>query len=186
MARILRTPYWIYDQKLKEHLGHKEIPIGIEFEVIARTVLKRLAFDCNLDFSVINADVHQDVEQMSDFFIRRKGSSKLIAVQFTTSQSQALIDSRTQRAERIMSRHPELEKVIVVPMKFIEHPQRLLKKWTDNPDPKTHPLQYIPAEFQERVCDSILKLALPEDEYNSSMSKIRISLGTWRAEKALE
>lgn len=98
-------------QHIRERRERGDLPAGIIAEKMVRNFLKKLSIDTGVDFTVVDADVYQDVEKKIDFIIRRRSHhrgvrveadehAERVGVQMTTSTSPDLLAHKQGQVER--------------------------------------------------------------------------------------
>lgn len=93
------------DRKGKE----EELAPGLIAEKMVKNVMKKISIDCDVDFTIKEADVFQDVENKIDFIIKinayKRGvdvqaGSETIGIQFTIGKSKKLIEHKNIQIDR--------------------------------------------------------------------------------------
>jgi hypothetical protein len=118
-------------------------PTGIIAEKMVKNFLKKLTYDSDVNFRLIEADVFQDVEQKVDFIIHRKkhtrgvgvdenDQSGDIGIQFTTNPSQHKLRQKSQQIERAKSKLAEedaVEDIVLVSIP-LNQTRDIYRKWS--------------------------------------------------------
>ena len=168
----------IYSIRFGNYLGKHPETLGLLMERLAESILKRFAIDCPLDIVVKDADIHEDVEQMTDFFIKKKKAPQAIAVQFTIGdRTIESIGKKVRRAYNHSKYRTDVEKVVVANVYFDKRLQTLLFQWAAEAPTALTPIDVVPADVQELISYHILKRILPKEELRTTMKTIQRYLG---------
>ena len=135
-------------QHIRERRERGDLPAGIIAEKMVRNFLKKLSIDTGVDFSVVDADVYQDVEKKIDFIIRRRSHhrgvrveadehAERVGVQMTTSSSPDLLAHKHQQVERSRQHLLSVDEVddIVLVSVPLKNAAGLYEEWKNKKTP---------------------------------------------------
>lgn len=152
---------------------------GVIAEKMVKNFLKKLTIETDADFEIIDADVHQDVEQKIDFIIHRKNNERNrgakieqsdtatditfqdIGIQFTMNTN------KTEHKEKQINnakKHLDdnIDDIVLVTLP-IEQASNLYKKWNQNPS-SGGPEKSWDIHTQEQIFRGVMDRVLSQDE----------------------
>jgi hypothetical protein len=163
--------------------GSLPMEVGNVAEKMVRTYLEKIAIDLDLDFRIVEADVHQDMIEKIDFVIHRKVHNRGVTVetsdrtdigiQFTISESKERLEEKGQQValsrKRITSGSPVDDIVLVsVPVRNVAH---VYDAWRANPTPGG-PEAAWSSDVQAFVIRGVLKGIVPDQEIEAVVEHI--------------
>ena len=151
-------------------------PLGIVLEKMVRTYMKKMAINHNLNYSIQESDIFQDVVQKIDFIIHLKehrrgvrfeeshsSDEHNIGIQFTTNTNEDKIsfkERQIERSRRQLSNTDEVDEVedIVLAVLFVEESSQLSQaylNWKKSNLQQT-PDAYLPEAIKEYLFKKLL------------------------------
>ena len=159
-----------------ERMEHGSEQGGVIAEKMVKNFLKKLAIETDADFEIVDADVHQDVEQKIDFIIHRKNTEKVRGARVEESETRADIGiqftmntSKSQHKEKQISNAKKrlgsnIDDIVLVTLP-IEQASNLYKKWNQNPS-SGGPEKSWDISTQEQIFRGVMDRVLSPEEIN--------------------
>ncbi len=168
-----REAYLRYQEALET--GRSKEQTGVIAETIVRNILKKISYDSDVDFEIVETDIFQDVEQKVDFIIhftsKNRGvgvtaqkDKKDIGIQFTTNPE--AVDKKRYQVEGA-KRHitPEWHVddlvLVVFPLGIA---RELVKRWQSDHRPAGGPDKYLNSGEAERLFKTLLNGLTSQDQ----------------------
>lgn len=159
---------------------------GVIAEKMVKNFLKKLAIDTDADFEVVDADVHQDVEQKIDFIIHRKNNEKNrgarieesdmvqeivfkdIGIQFTMNTEKTEYKERQiHKAKKNLGN--DIDDIVLVTLP-VEQVSSLYKQWSHKKRPGGPEKSWTP-ETQEKIFRGVMNKVLSPEEIEEFCTK---------------
>jgi hypothetical protein len=163
--------------------GTLPMEIGNVAEKMVRTYLEKIAIDLDLDFRVVEADVHQDMVEKIDFVIHRTVHNRGVVVetsdhtdigiQFTISQSEERLQEKSQQvaeSRRRINRGSPVDDIVLVSVP-VRNVAQVYDAWRADPKPGG-PEAAWSSDVQAFVVRGVLQGIIPEDEIESIVARI--------------
>lgn len=157
-----------------ERMEHGSEQGGVIAEKMVKNFLKKLAIETDADFEIVDADVHQDVEQKIDFIIHRKNFEKVRGARVEESETRADIGiqftmntDKTEHKEKQINNAKKhlgsnIDDIVLVTLP-IEQASNLYKKWSQNPS-SGGPEKSWDASTQEQIFRGVMDRVLSPEE----------------------
>jgi len=170
-----------YAGLLREYRGGRETR-GHLAEKMVRNFLAKLATDLNLDFEIMGADAHQDVEDKIDFVIRRRQIGRGVRVEETTENIgiQFTIDMREEtemkkrRQIEMVKRwgsELDLQDLVLVRMDLNNLVTPAIREW-EKTRPPGGPDNFLPLEIRKEIFYQLLSQIFEPTEIQERWNKV--------------
>jgi len=152
-------------------------------ERMVKCFLKKLSYDYDLDFNVIEADVDLDIRQKIDFIIRRRKNEKGVrveendsmrtGVQFTTNLAPEVLEHKAHQVERANEYLKEGDAVsnIVLVSISSRSVREIYNKWNSNRT-AGGPDKLWDISTKEEIFRGVMQGILSPDEIEADWEKI--------------
>lgn len=168
-------------QAIGERMENGSEQGGVIAEKMVKNFLKKLAIETDADFEIVDADVHQDVEQKIDFIIHRKNNERNRGAKIEESDTAADITfqdigiqftmntSKSEHKEKQISNAKKhlgdnIDDIVLVTLP-IEQASNLYKKWNQNPV-SGGPEKSWDIHTQEQIFRGVMDRVLSPEEIN--------------------
>ncbi|MFH0853716.1 MAG: hypothetical protein V1853_04915 [bacterium] len=176
-------------QRIREDKEIGREHAGLIAEQMVRNYLKKLTFDAEVDFEIVETDVHQDVEQKLDFVVHIKkshkrgvqveaGAKENVGIQFTINTEQETQEKKKKQIEQA-KRYNQDEAVddiilVTVPMKQV---MRQYRNWSRSKD-AGGPDKLWDNKTKKLIFNQVLKGVMDESDIQEQWVKIEASFDT--------
>lgn len=178
-----RTSDGIRDAYVKK-AEHSEQQFGFVAERMVKSFLKKISYDYDLDFDIIEADIDLDIRQKIDFIIRRKKQERGVrveenqavrtGVQFTTNSAPEIIEHKThqvEQANRYLQKDDPVKSIVLVSISS-RSVRDVYNKWSNNPTPGG-PDKLWDNSIKEEIFRGVMRGVLSEEEIDRDWSVIQ-------------
>lgn len=179
---------WISDtyKKVGEMLesSDKTTRPGFIAESMVKNILRKMQYDINVDFEIIDADVHQDIEQKIDLVIHRTNKNRGvevtvedgrydIGIQFTTNinpEVTAKKKSQIEKAKRKITSEWHIDDLVLVSFP-LGTTSKVFQQWNQDGQPAGGPDRYLDRVSAKKLFHKLMVDVFPQDQIDKYWSE---------------
>lgn len=163
--------------------GELEVDFGNRAEAMVRNFLKKLTIDHDLDFEVIDSDVHQDAVEKIDFIIHRTDRNRGVQVQGSTTHDVGIQFTITNKTDILHEKEREIQKArernqkthvvddIVLVTISLRQINLQYERWLKDKKPGG-PEKLWERDIQAQIVRGVLKKVMSNEEIEDIVTKL--------------